>query len=129
MEQQAWNERNGDWSHELNEYGDLTNAEYLQILQGGPEAVVPPPTTSNYQGFDDQVVEPQHNIIGAITAVAAVAAAPHENQYLTGLEKKRKWLPLKEATENVILLGESVVQHLHQMWDDWVNQVRQNLPF
>ncbi len=33
LEQQAWNSRNGV-NHELNEYGDMSESEYLQLLQG-----------------------------------------------------------------------------------------------
>ena len=33
LEQQFWNARNGE-NHELNEYGDMSESEYLQLLQG-----------------------------------------------------------------------------------------------
>jgi hypothetical protein len=55
LEQQAWNEGKGE-NHELNEFGDVSEVEYLQLLQG---FVVGPRMTRDYAVLEPPINKPK----------------------------------------------------------------------
>ena len=69
LEQQAWNERNGE-NHDLNEYGDVSEDEYLHFISRTTRSALEPPMHGMYIQEEESATPP----------------AVHENNYLSALE-------------------------------------------